>query len=100
MFGNGGGGWRLWERDASLGILQKPAIVVAAAVHGVSALQVSLRWSVQHGVSVIPKARSVDHQRENLELFGFVLSDEGMAAIDALEVGKSVYRFTDPDTFA
>lgn len=44
-----------------------------------SASQVILRWLIQLGnISVIPKASSEDHRKENLEIFDFEISDEEM----------------------
>lgn len=37
-------------------------------------LQVLLRWNVQRGVGVIPKAGSAGHVRENADIFSFSLS--------------------------
>lgn len=100
-FGNGGGGWRLGQRDHNLDFLHKPIIDQTSARHGVSPVQVSLRWSLQHGLAVIPKARSKVHLLENLRgLFGWELNSSEMEAIDSLHRGASVYRFLDPDTFA
>ena len=43
-----------------------------------------LRWNLDHDVAVIPKSATPARQRENLELGGFVLTDDDVAAIDAL----------------
>ena len=88
-------------------------MLAAAANHGVSPMQVSLRWSLQRGVAVVPKARDAAHQEDNLRLFGFALSHDEMAALNALDGGaeaaasrevaavrgdpRSVYGFLDPD---
>ncbi len=53
--------------------------------YGKTASQVTLRWLIQLGnVSVIPKAVSENHQKENLEIFDFVLSAEDMDTIKQL----------------
>ncbi|MCX4247620.1 aldo/keto reductase [Paraliomyxa miuraensis] len=52
---------------------------------GRSSAQVILRWLLQQGVVVIPKATSTEHQRENLEVFDFVLSEPQMEAIDEID---------------
>ena len=44
-----------------------------------------LRWNLQRGVVVIPGSSNPDHIRENLDLYGFALSDEEMAQIAALD---------------
>ncbi|MFW5644861.1 MAG: aldo/keto reductase [Bacteroidota bacterium] len=44
-----------------------------------SASQIILRWLIQLGnVSVIPKASSEDHRKENLDIFDFELSNDEM----------------------
>ena len=111
--GNGGGGWKLWRKRPTLDFLRTPAVLAAAAAHQVSPMQVSLRWSLQRGVAVVPKAVDATHQQENLRLFHFALSNEEVAAINALDGGKeaaasrevaavrgdprSVYGFMDPE---
>ncbi len=64
--------------------LRAPALVDAAAAHGVTPAQVVLRWHLQHDVVVIPK--STDRQRlaANLDVVGFELTEQEMARIDAL----------------
>mgnify|MGYP006132951327 CR=1 FL=1 len=99
-YGSGGGGWRLWRKHPELELMGRSPLVATAEAHGRSTHQVSLRWALQHGLCVIPKAALEQHQRENLELFGFELDDAQMAAIDALSANRSVYRFRDPDAFA
>ena len=44
-----------------------------------------LRWSVQHDLVVIPKSTHRERIEENEQIFDFTLSDEDMAAIDALD---------------
>jgi D-xylose reductase len=58
--------------------------------------QVVLRWGVQRGTAVIPKSSSREHLQENLQLFDFELSDDHMAAINALNRHQ---RFNDPGVF-
>jgi 2,5-diketo-D-gluconate reductase A len=64
--------------------LDHPVLVRAAAAHGVQPTQVVLRWHLQHGVVVIPKSAHAERIRTNLDLDGFALTDEEMAAIDAM----------------
>ena len=56
-----------------------------AAAHGVSPAQIILRWHIENGTIIIPKSVHVERQRENLDLFGFELTPEEHAAIDALD---------------
>ena len=55
-----------------------------ANAHGVSAAQVILRWNLQRGVVVIPGSSNPDHIKENLDIFGFELSDSEMENIAKL----------------
>ncbi len=66
-------------------LMADPAIASIAARHGKTVSQIVLRWHVQQeGVAAIPKAGSAGHQRDNLDVFGFLLPDEDMRAISAL----------------
>jgi 2,5-diketo-D-gluconate reductase A len=47
--------------------------------------QVLLRWCVQRGLVVIPKSTHRDRIEENAQIFDFTLSDEDVAALDALD---------------
>lgn len=53
--------------------------------HGVTSAQVILRWNLQKGVVVIPGSSNPNHIRENLDLFGFELTDDEMNRINALD---------------
>ena len=56
-----------------------------AEAHGVTPAQVILRWHIENGTIIIPKSVHADRQKQNLDLFGFVLSPAEHAAIDALD---------------
>ncbi|MDM7831461.1 aldo/keto reductase [Cellulomonas edaphi] len=64
--------------------MRATALVEAARAHDVTPAQVVLRWHVQHDVVVIPKSTDPDRLASNLDVFGFELTDEEMARIDAL----------------
>jgi 2,5-diketo-D-gluconate reductase A len=59
--------------------------------HGKSVAQVVLRWLTQRGVVAIPKSTNPDHMAENIDVFGFELDAEDLAAIAALETGRSAF---------
>ena len=69
-------------------LLGDEVISEIAEAHGVTSAQVILRWNLQKGVVVIPGSSNPDHIRENLDLFGFELTDEEMARINALDRGE------------
>ena len=56
-----------------------------AEAHGVTPAQVILRWHIENGKIIIPKSVHAERQRENLDLFGFALTPEEHAQIDALD---------------
>lgn len=47
--------------------------------------QVVLRWHIDNGLLVIPKASSEDHMRDNFGALDFTLSPEELAAFDELD---------------
>jgi 2,5-diketo-D-gluconate reductase A len=56
-----------------------------AASNARTPAQVLLRWSLQHDLVVIPKSTHRERIEENALIFDFSLSDEDMAALDALD---------------
>lgn len=79
-------GWYpLGGRGHTTVLLTDPVIARIAQAHGKSPAQVILRWNLQKSVAVIPGSSNPDHIRENLAIFDFALSDEEMAAINALD---------------
>jgi len=77
------------------GIRDKEVVVRIAEAHDVTASQVVLRWHVQLGALPIPKSGDAERQRQNIDVFGFELTDEEMSEITALESGRIG---GDPDT--
>ncbi|MFJ6652991.1 aldo/keto reductase [Microbacterium sp. NPDC091313] len=64
-----------------------PAVADAAKAHDVSPAQAVLRWHLQKGFIVFPKSVRRERLEENFDLFGFELTDDEVAAIDALDQG-------------
>ena len=73
--------------DGQQSTLDNETIAGIAQRHGKSPAQVMLRWHIQNGVQVIPKSTKPERIAENFDVFDFELSDEELAAIDALETG-------------
>jgi diketogulonate reductase-like aldo/keto reductase len=71
-------------------VLEDPIIREIAKKRGRTPAQVCLRWALQKKVVVIPKAGSVEHLRENLQVFDWELSDEDVEKIDSLNRRLSV----------
>ena len=78
----------LGGRGYTADLLQNETVCTIAKAHSVSAAQVILRWDLQRGIVVIPGSGNPDHIRENLDLFGFELTDAEMEAIRALDRGE------------
>ncbi|WP_210481118.1 aldo/keto reductase [Naasia sp. SYSU D00948] len=78
-------------------IFNLPPMQRAAAAHGVTPAQVVLRWHLQTGIVALPKSSFRERMRENLDITGFELSADEMAAIDALDENKRLAA--DPDDF-
>lgn len=70
--------------------LDDPTLLALARAHRRSPAQVMLRWSVQHGLSAIPKSTNADRIRENAAIFDFELTDPEMAQLDGLNSGGRV----------
>ena len=65
--------------------LDNETIKAIAKETGQNAAAVIIRWHIQHGLAVIPKASSRDHIAANFEAVRFELDDDQMARIDALD---------------
>ncbi|MEE1926947.1 aldo/keto reductase [Streptomyces sp. TRM 70351] len=68
-------------------ILTDPVITGIGTKHGRTAAQVILRWHLQLGNVVIPKSVTPSRIQENIDVFGFELDAEDLAAIAGLETG-------------
>ncbi|MEV7527697.1 aldo/keto reductase [Agrococcus sediminis] len=77
-----------WSPLGRSRVLQDPAIQRIAAAHGVSPAQAIIRWHLQLGGALVPKSTHPHRLRENLDVDGFRLGDDDMAAIAALETGE------------
>lgn len=75
-------------------LLCNPVIARIASAHGRTPGQVILRFEIQEGAAVLPKATSPAHIRENLELFDFELTEIEMEEMHSLDTGKGAH---DPD---
>jgi 2,5-diketo-D-gluconate reductase A len=76
-----------WGGEDRRSTLQDPTIREIAAAHDKTPAQVMLRWHLQQGRQVIPKSVTPSRIRENFDVFGFDLTADQLAAIDALDTG-------------
>jgi diketogulonate reductase-like aldo/keto reductase len=80
--------------DGGRGPMDDPVVTGIAAVHDRTPAQVILRWHFQHGRSAIPKSVNPTRIAANIDIDGFELTVDELAAIDALDTGT---RTGDPD---
>ena len=66
------------------------AFLSLAQKYGVSEAQFLLRWAVQQGIPVLPKSLSLARMRQNLDLFGFEIALDDMAAISLMDRGNGI----------
>ena len=62
---------------------------------GVTPAQVILRWHFQLGLSAVPKSATKTRLAENLDIFGFELTDRDMAEITGLDQGEAAATDSD-----
>lgn len=66
-----------------------PVLKAVAEKYGKTEAQILVRWCLQHETLPLPKTVSPARIRENADVFGFVISDEDMAALDTVDtVGR------------
>jgi 2,5-diketo-D-gluconate reductase B len=76
-------------------VMADPTLIDIGDAHGVSPIQVTLRWMLQRpAVVAIPKSGTEERIRANFDVFGFELTDEEMARVDGVDRG---YRIVDPE---
>ena len=78
----------LCGRGYTAELLGNETLKAIADAHGVSTAQVILRWDLQRGIVVIPGSSNPEHIKENMDLFGFELTDEEMQLINDLDRGE------------
>lgn len=78
-------------------LLGNKTVTEIAAALGKSPAQVLIRWSIQLGNVVIPRASSAAHLAENIDVFDFKLCDAQMDSLNGLDDGT---RFRpNPETY-
>ena len=83
--------------EGNHGIFTHPVLTAIGQKYGKSAAQVALRWNVQRGVTVIPKSVHKERMEQNINIWDFTLSDEDMAEIAKLDIGRSeIVDHSDP----
>lgn len=78
-----------WSPLARSKAAADPVLQSIGSRYDKSAAQVALRWGLQEGHVVLPKASSFNRQVENLSLFDFALTPEDMELISSLNRGEA-----------
>lgn len=66
-------------------LLDHPFLAELAAKYDKSVAQICIRWCLQKGFLPLPKSVTPARIQQNAQVFDFVISDEDMAAMDAME---------------
>lgn len=78
-------------------LFDQPVLKQIAAKHSKSVAQVIIRWDLQRGIITIPKSTKEHRIIENVDVFDFLLTEEDMNLINALNQDQRVGP--DPDNF-
>ena len=79
--------------------IESEPVCAAAERLGVTPAQVVLRWHAQKGHIVLPKSTKPARMKQNMDIYGFELTDAEVADIDALD-DPSASVSLDPRSFA
>lgn len=81
------------------GLFENPVLAEIAEKYQKTTAQVMLRWHIQRGTVVIPKSTHRERMAENFQVFDFILSEDDMNAIAALDKKhSSFFSHQDPAT--
>lgn len=73
--------------------MDNPEVVAIANRIGKSPAQVLLRYSLELGVSVIPKSTNANRLKSNIDLFEFKLSDDDKTTLAGLDANIRICDF-------
>lgn len=73
-------------------LIHDPVLATIGESYNKSAAQIAIRWLIQQeGIVTIPRSTSLQHMRENIDVFDFTLTDAEMDRINSLK-GPWWYR--------
>ena len=73
-----------WSPLGRQRVLQEPLILELAGKYHVTPAQICLRFLVQRGINVLPKASSMERMKNNMDIFSFSLKKEDMHRLNTL----------------
>lgn len=80
--------WSPFGREIN-DVLTNPIIVALADKYDQEPAQIIIRWNLQNNVQPMVKSASPQHQKTNLDVLDFELSEEDIALIDQLDKGNT-----------
>lgn len=78
-------------------LFSNPVLGVIGQKCGKSVSQIVLRWFMQRNIVAVPMTTSIEHMKQNIDVFDFTLSDEDMEQIESLDQGTGLGGFGMPD---
>lgn len=73
-----------WSPIGRMRLKDEPALIAMAEGYGVTVPQLCLRFAVQNQVVPLPKSSSPERMSQNLDLFGFSITEEDMFRLRTL----------------
>lgn len=80
--------WSPFGREIN-DVIENETIIEIANKYDKSPTQIILRWNLQNDVMTIAKASLYTHQKANLDIFDFELSQQDIETINSLDKGES-----------
>ncbi len=72
-------------------LIREPLFSELGKKYGKTNVQIILRWHIQEGTVIFPRSTNPAHIRENFDIFDFVLTEEEMNRVRALDAGKRFF---------
>ncbi|MBN7275568.1 aldo/keto reductase [Ligilactobacillus pobuzihii] len=79
--------------------LSEPIVKKLAEKYDKNVGQIILRWHIQRGIVPLPKSTNLKHQRANLDVFDFELTDDEVKAINTLDRQDGRIDGQDPNEY-
>ncbi|KHN87624.1 Alcohol dehydrogenase [NADP(+)] [Toxocara canis] len=73
--------------------LKDPVVSVIASKHKKTPAQILLKFLVQRGISAVPKSTNLEHIRENVDIFDFLLDSDDFIKLDRIEHRVRLFIF-------
>ncbi|KAL8106275.1 hypothetical protein AgCh_029894 [Apium graveolens] len=73
------------------GVLESEVLMEIAKTKGKSVAQVALRWAYEQGVVIVMRSFNKDRLKQNLEIFGWELSDEESQKITEMPQSRACF---------